>query len=86
MQPLLDENQLSGGIPKDLGQLQALEMLYLDTNQLSGGIPKELGQLRALQELWSSNNQLIVPKLHSGEMNFNAAEETTQKFLECLRQ
>jgi Leucine-rich repeat (LRR) protein len=36
MQLALHNNQLSGSIPAELGQLEALTHLYLDGNQLSG--------------------------------------------------
>ena len=38
-------NQLSGSIPKELGQLASMEELELDNNQLSGSIPEELRRL-----------------------------------------
>ena len=60
----LDDNQLSGSIPKELGQLSALTDLQLNDNQLSGSIPKELGQLSALKDLRLHKNQLSgsIPK------------------------
>src|SRR6202789_861253 len=49
-------------IPKELGQLASLQILYLYNNQLQT-IPKELGQLASLQRLYLDNNQLqIIPK------------------------
>ena len=38
----LNNNQLSGSIPKELGQLASLRRLWLNNNQLSGSIPEEL--------------------------------------------
>ena len=38
----LKNNQLSGSIPKELGQLASLELLWLSNNQLSGSIPEGL--------------------------------------------
>jgi hypothetical protein len=85
----LGQNQLTGGVPKELGQLKALQTLYLHQNQLTGGIPKELGQLEALQQLFLHQNQLDIPKgapLHgSGVMAYQDAE-ATQQFLAFLRQ
>jgi hypothetical protein len=52
------DNQLSGFIPAELGQLGALTLLRLDGNQLSGCIPMELGQPAALVHLWLGGNQL----------------------------
>ena len=49
-------------VPKELGQMDSLQILYLDNNQLQT-IPKELGQLASLQELYFYNNQLqFIPK------------------------
>ena len=46
----LRDNQLSGSIPSELGNLANLEGLWLDGNQLSGPIPSELGNLANLQD------------------------------------
>ncbi|NJO17176.1 MAG: hypothetical protein HC877_15960 [Thioploca sp.] len=54
----LSNNQLSGSIPSQLGNLSQLEQLYLYSNQLTSSIPSELGNLSQLQELTLSNNQL----------------------------
>ena len=43
---LLWENDLSGAIPAELGNLANLETLFLDGNDLSGAIPAELGEPR----------------------------------------
>src|SRR6202522_3834102 len=49
-------------IPKELGQLASLQILYLYNNQLQT-IPKELGQLASLRTLYLHNNQLqTIPK------------------------
>ena len=54
----LNENQLSGTIPKELGNLSSLTRLHLSRNKLSGTIPKELGKLTGLINLWLGQNQL----------------------------
>jgi len=54
----LFDNQLSGSIPVELGQLSNLTKLFLYGNQLSGFIPVELGQLSNLTELYLSVNKL----------------------------
>ena len=66
----LRDNQLSGVIPPELGNLASLEYLYLNRNQLIGEIPSELGRLANLEALGLSGNQLsgeIPPEL--GKLN-----------------
>ena len=60
------DNDLSGQIPPELGQLENLTLLELENNGLSGQVPVELGQLTKLQQLWLHNNDLsgqIPPEL-----------------------
>ena len=57
----LNNNQLEGQIPAELGQLGKLTRLYLNNNQLSGPIPAALGQLAALTRLDLRDNQLSGP-------------------------
>ena len=62
----LYDNQLTGPIPAELGNLPGLQSLILYANQLTGPIPPELGDLANLQELNLSGNQLdgaIPPEL-----------------------
>ena len=54
----LGENQLTGAIPAELGQLNQLTRLDLGENQLTGAIPAELGRLTYLKGLILDNNQL----------------------------
>ena len=54
----LDDNQLTGEIPTELGNLSNLQRLYLPRNQLTGEIPTELGNLSNLRTLILSINQL----------------------------
>ena len=49
---VLDQNDLSGEIPPELGDLANLKSLNLEYNELSGEIPPELGDLANLKSLW----------------------------------
>ena len=52
------ENNLSGTVPSDLGNLSHLNLLALQDNQITGTIPLGLGSLSNLRELVISSNQL----------------------------
>ena len=54
----LQENELSGAIPAELGNLSNLQDLRLGSNQLSGAIPASLGNLANLTALDLFSNQL----------------------------
>jgi len=54
----LGDNQLTGAIPSELGNITDLVYLQLHNNQLSGSIPLELGNLSNAQDIILSNNQL----------------------------
>ncbi len=75
---LLDlvENQLSGEIPAELGNLTTLEWLSVERNQLSGEIPAELDNLTTLEVLRLSDNQL------SGEIPTELGNLTTLEWLD----
>uniref|UniRef100_A0A8R7R6N9 Uncharacterized protein n=1 Tax=Triticum urartu TaxID=4572 RepID=A0A8R7R6N9_TRIUA len=51
-------NNLSGSIPKDIGNLKLLESLDLSWNKLSGHIPPSVSNLMSLSNLNLSNNLL----------------------------
>lgn len=57
----LDNNNLVGTIPEELGNLKNLNRLYLYNNQLTGSIPPELGDLSNLVGLSLVFNQLSGP-------------------------
>ena len=54
----LFENGLAGPLPPALGNLGALQWLYLTGNALTGGIPAELGSLAKLEGLSLQENPL----------------------------
>ena len=58
---ILTNNQLTGTIPAELGDLTNLLQLRLDGNQLTGTIPAELGDLTSLQRLYLNENELTGP-------------------------
>jgi len=55
---ILSENQLTGSIPSEIGNLTNLTKLYLSDNQLTGSIPSEIGNLTNLTQNFLDNNQL----------------------------
>ena len=59
----LSNNQLTGYIPSQLGNLTNLIYLYLNDNQLTGEIPPEIGNLTNLTGFYLQDNQLsgIIP-------------------------
>ncbi len=57
----VDNNQLIGTIPTEIGDLINLTTLQLSGNQLTGPIPPEIGNLTNLTTLNLSNNQLLGP-------------------------
>ncbi|MCP4344044.1 MAG: hypothetical protein GY795_00780 [Desulfobacterales bacterium] len=57
---LLFNNQLSGSIPPELGNLTNLTWLFLYANKLSGAIPPELVNLTNLQQLSLGYNKLTA--------------------------
>ncbi|RYR35170.1 hypothetical protein Ahy_A10g050302 isoform B [Arachis hypogaea] len=55
---VLNGNGITGGIPKELGNLTRLVRLDLQNNRLTGEIPSSLGNLKKLQFLTLSQNNL----------------------------
>ncbi|MCE0481616.1 hypothetical protein HAX54_039491 [Datura stramonium] len=55
----LDNNQLTGPIPSELGKCQNLALLNLAQNKLNGAIPVELGDISNLQVLSLQFNNLV---------------------------
>ncbi|KAL6539662.1 hypothetical protein OROHE_011433 [Orobanche hederae] len=60
-QVLLQNNNISGYIPKELGYLPNLQTLDISNNKFSGHIPESLGFLKHLQYLDLSFNNLSGP-------------------------
>jgi hypothetical protein len=60
----LSNNQLSGSLPVEIGNMCYLGELNLSNNQFSGAIPTELGNLSSLRVLRLNNNRLTdyIPK------------------------
>ncbi|VAI79355.1 unnamed protein product [Triticum turgidum subsp. durum] len=54
----LDNNNFTGVIPPEIGELKMLDILNLSSNSLTGEIPQEICNLTNLQILDLSNNQL----------------------------
>ena len=55
----LEDNNLAGELPPEVGNLGSLEQVFLDANSLTGAIPPELGRLARLDWLGLSGNKLI---------------------------
>lgn len=77
----LYQNNLTGSIPPEIGQLTHLEVLTLSSNTLEGSIPAELGELANLQFLGMSRNNLTgtlpvtmggMSKLYVADLQHNA--------------
>ncbi|CAN6206845.1 unnamed protein product [Urochloa humidicola] len=54
----LGNNDFTGSIPPEIGQLKMLDVLNFSSNNLSGEIPWQISNLTSLQVLDLSNNQL----------------------------
>ncbi|XP_061376210.1 receptor-like protein EIX1 [Gastrolobium bilobum] len=54
----LSDNNLSGGIPREITNLDGLIYLNLSKNQLIGQIPPSIGNMRSLESIDFSRNQL----------------------------
>ncbi|KAK2417644.1 putative leucine-rich repeat receptor protein kinase [Trifolium repens] len=48
---MLENNQLFGHIPREIGKLVNLKQLLLDRNNLTSYIPQEIGFLKELREI-----------------------------------
>ena len=64
---LLQEFDLTGAVPAEIGRLSALRELNLGFNELTS-VPAEIGQLAALEELNLGNNQLTSVPAEIGQL------------------
>ena len=82
----LRDNQLSGSIPSELGNLANLERLTLYDNELSGSIPSQLGNLAYLQALGLGSNQLSgsIPSQLGNLAYLQALELRDNQFSGCV--
>ncbi len=55
----LDENNLAGQLPPEIGDLSRMERLILNNNPLSGSIPPEIGNAISLEWLWVYSTNLL---------------------------
>ncbi|KAK3278103.1 hypothetical protein CYMTET_13942, partial [Cymbomonas tetramitiformis] len=46
-----NSNSLTGTVPTELGELTAMQHMYLNSNSLTGTVPTELGELTAMQNM-----------------------------------
>ena len=78
----LDNNELTGLIPSELGKLSNLDYLSLYRNQLTGTIPTELGDLPNLKVLYLADNELTgcIPKALQGMEGNNDFKDTNLPF------
>lgn len=54
----LEDNNLVGTLPEEIGNLDILNYLLLNANQLAGEIPASMGNLVNLEQLYLASNQL----------------------------
>merc|ERR1712194_178961 len=53
---ILEKNDLTGGVPTQLGLLTKLEYLWITETDLSGSVPSQLGLLTSLKSLQLHDN------------------------------
>ncbi|GLT55859.1 hypothetical protein SLA2020_289450 [Shorea laevis] len=54
----IDHNQISGNIPKEIGNLIGLRALELDVNHIGGEVPPSIGKLEKLVQLILNQNRI----------------------------
>ena len=63
----LEEFDLTGAVPAEIGRLSALRTLNLGYNELTS-VPAEIGQLTSLEELRLNHNQLTSVPTENGQL------------------
>ncbi|EPS66923.1 hypothetical protein M569_07852, partial [Genlisea aurea] len=60
---ILQNNNITGSLPDELGRLSKLQTLDLSNNRFSGSLPSSLGHLKSLQYMKLNNNSLygVIP-------------------------
>ena len=56
-----EKNQLTGGLPDSIGQLEGLISFKLNDNKVQGPIPETWTNMKKLRELHMQNNEIIGP-------------------------
>ena len=51
-------NSITGSLPTELGNLEAMEQMWYYGNQISGQVPSELGEVRSMRILQLEGNEL----------------------------
>ena len=62
----LSFNELSGGLPSELGNISLLRSLNMNSNQLSGQVPSEIAKLSRLSKntlVTMDKSQVLASKL-----------------------
>ena len=74
----LSNNQLSGPLPSELGNLTALEQVNLSNNNITGPIPPEIGNMTALFVMELQDNMLsgVLPSELGNLPNMNTIESS----------
>ena len=82
----LEDSQLTGTIPSELGSLSQLQTLSLSQNQLTEEIPLELGRLTHLQSLSLWSNQLagVIPPELSNLSNLTLLKLSQNQLTGCI--
>ncbi|CAL8990900.1 unnamed protein product [Prunus brigantina] len=85
----MQNNNISGKLPPELGTLPKLQILDLSNNRFSGFVPDSLGQLNSLQYLRLNNNSLSgafpvslakIPELAFLDLSYNNLSGPIPKF------